>query len=364
VVAQNEDLERARRLVLEHGRNATAYQILNPGIALWFSHRGDAVAGYVRRGRFLVIAGAPVTEKGRLAAVVSELERHARSLGCNVCYFGAETLLHDALSASSQHTAIVLGAQPVWNPARWAQRVGGHASLRAQLRRARNKGVTIEEWACERAAADAGMHRCLEHWLSTRRSPAMHFLVEPRTLKRLYERRVFVAQRGADVVAFLIASPVPRRSGWLIEQIVRGEGAVNGTSELLVDAAMHAFAASGADYVTLGLSPLSQWAGRRAAMPLWLRGLLRFVRAHGRRFYNFEGLDAFKAKMQPDCWEPVFAIVNQARFSPAVLYAIAGAFTGRSPIGAAGGALAWALRQEAGRVRSRIKHGTTGRRGR
>ena len=38
-------LEHARRLVLAHGWNATAYQIINPGIDHWFSSRGDAVIG-------------------------------------------------------------------------------------------------------------------------------------------------------------------------------------------------------------------------------------------------------------------------------------------------------------------------------
>ncbi|MBK5186768.1 MAG: hypothetical protein JJD97_00910, partial [Gemmatimonadaceae bacterium] len=54
------DVDRARELVLRYGWNATAYQILNPGFALWFSGAGDAVIGYVRRSGVHVVAGAPV----------------------------------------------------------------------------------------------------------------------------------------------------------------------------------------------------------------------------------------------------------------------------------------------------------------
>jgi hypothetical protein len=43
------ETERARDLILRYGWNATAYQLLNPGIELWFSRRGDAVIGFVRR---------------------------------------------------------------------------------------------------------------------------------------------------------------------------------------------------------------------------------------------------------------------------------------------------------------------------
>ncbi len=72
-----------------------------------------------------------------------------------------------------------------------------------------------------------------------------------------------------------------------------------------------------------------------------------WVRAHGRRFYNFGGLDAFKSKFHPHRWEPIFAISNEPRFSPHSLYAIAAAFTGdRSPILAVAIELLKAVRQE------------------
>jgi phosphatidylglycerol lysyltransferase len=108
--------------------------------------------------------------------------------------------------------------------------------------------------------------------------------------------------------------------------------------------------------VTLGLSPLS----RRAAIsqkenPLWLRWLLSWAQAHGRRFYNFDGLDAFKTKFQPERWEPVFAIFNAPHFSPFALYAIAEAFTKGAPIKTVAGAMLKAARTEAGWFANRFR---------
>ena len=180
----------------------------------------------------------------------------------------------------------------------------------------------------------------------------MHFLVEPETLGQLEDRRVFVAERGDALVGFVVASPVPARRGWLVEQIIRGEGAVNGTAELLVDAAVRALAGSGASYVTLGMSPLSSRAGAGdAPPPLWMAFLLGWLRAHARRFYNFEGLDAFKAKLRPEAWEPLYAVTDRPSVSPAVLRAIGGAFTGGSPELATARALARAVGQEARALR-------------
>ncbi|MFN2426943.1 MAG: phosphatidylglycerol lysyltransferase domain-containing protein [Candidatus Binatia bacterium] len=348
------DITTARRLVLEHGTSSSAYQILNPGISHWFSQQRDAVVGYVEYAGFRIVAASPVCPDSRLLEVVGEFESDARRSGLRLCYFGTEAPVALQLEASGGHARIRLGAQPVWNPSRWDQAVAGHASLRAQLHRARNKGVTVREWPVGEHVADAKLQRCLEEWLATRGAPPMHFLVEPQTLGRLFDRRLFVAERGADVVGFLVASPVPRRNGWLIEQVIRGAGAVNGTSEGLIDAAVRALARDGAEFVSLGLSPLST-RGCVGQVPtsLWLRLLLGWLRAHGRRFYNFEGLDAFKAKLRPESWEPLYAVTDRSRFSPDALYAIAGAFTQGSPVAATLRALGWAASQEMRALRRR-----------
>lgn len=350
--------DRAREVVLRHGWNATAYQIVNPGISHWFSRRGDAVVGYVRSGRVLVVAGAPVCAAERVASVAVEFEAGARAAGDRVCYFGAGERLESVYQSDREHSIVGLGAQPSWDPGSWPGIVRRKASLRAQLNRSRNKGVAVSRWLSERAHGDPGLRRCLEEWLATRRLPTLHFLVEPETLDRLDDRRVFVAEREGEPVAFLVASPVPARNGWLIEQIIRGDGAPNGTSELLIDAAMRSLAVAGADYVTLGLAPLSRHSSYdRVPNPLWLRATLRWIRAHGRRFYNFEGLDSFKSKFEPEAWEEITAISYGTSFPPASLYAIVAAFGGGSPLAFVIRAMWKAVDQELRWLRARVVAG-------
>lgn len=335
---------------MTYGWNATAYQIINPGIQHWFSATHEAVVGFVEQAQVWVVAGAPVCPREKIAEVVAEFERDASKAGKSVCYFGAEARLESVLVHSPRHAMFQLGAQPAWHPAKWREIYQHHTSLRAQLNRARNKHVTITEWAADRAYGHAELERCLRDWLSTRGLPPMHFLVEPQTLERLFDRRIFVAERAGRVAGFLVASPVPQRNGWLIEQTIRSAGAVNGMVELLIDTAVRDMASIQSEYVTLGLSPLSTRADAGNTNPLWLRALLSWVRVHGQRFYNFEGLDTFKAKFQPERWEPVFAIVNEPRISPLFLYAIAAAFTAGNPLGAIGRAFSRAMKMEIGRL--------------
>lgn len=345
---ENPAVSRARDLVLAYGWNSTSFQIVNPGIKRWFSGDGDAVVGYVPAAGFRVVAGAPVCDVGRLAEMVEAFESDAGSHGEKVCYFGAETRLEETLRDSPSHTRLLLGAQPAWKPDGWRRSVAQHRSLRAQLNRARNKGVTVLEVSSDEASNDRRLDDCLHRWLASKPLPPLHFLVEPETLKRLEHRRIFAAENSGEVVGFVTLSPVPHRRGWLFEQFPHRPGSPNGTVELMIDTAMRAIAGDGCEYATLGLSPLS----KRACVepfknPLWLDLVLAWLRKHGQRFYNFDGLDAFKTKFRPETWEPVFAVTNETRVSLRMLYAIASAFSGNAPLRMIVGGLARAVRTEA-----------------
>jgi phosphatidylglycerol lysyltransferase len=242
---------------------------------------------------------------------------------------------------------LLLGAQPAWKPHNWPDLLARKASLRAQLSRARNKKVQVRAYPTEQAQQSPELRRCLQEWLHNRRLPPLHFSVEPETLGRLEDRHVLVAERQGDIVGFLVASPIPLRNGWLIEQIIRRPTAPNGTTELLLDAAMRHLAALGSEYVTLGVSPLSRRAGIiQSSQPFGTRLVFSLVRSYGNHFYNFEGLDAYKAKFLPEWWEPVYAITREGHTSLRTLYAVSGAFSGTSPLVYVGHALAWAAAQE------------------
>jgi phosphatidylglycerol lysyltransferase len=184
--------------------------------------------------------------------------------------------------------------------------------------------------------------------------PSLHFLVEPETLSNQSDRRIFVARQNERVIGFLNLSPVPQRNGWLVEQFVRDEDAPNGTIELMLEHAARVLANGGFSYLTLGLSPLTHHAGpqllpeRSSSV---IRFLLGWARAHGRRFYNFEGLEFFKTKFEPESWESVYAIskregTRDPDFSLRALYAIACAFTKGHPVATVAAGIARAIKQE------------------
>jgi phosphatidylglycerol lysyltransferase len=343
----------ARELVMTYGWNTTAYQILNPGLQHWYAPHEPAVVAYTRWQNVLLVAGAPVCAADALGSVAVAFEQFARDQNCRVCYVCAAERMREVAAKSRQHSTIVIGAQPVWNPQQWAGVIESRRSLRAQLTRARNKGVTIETVPGAQGRDNPELGRVLAEWLGSRGLPPLHFLVEPRSLNGVVaDRMLMVARHAGAAVAFLVASPIAARNGFLIEQVARSPRAPNGVSELLIDAAMRRFAEDRRDYVTLGLIALSNHAtAANAINPWWLRVMMTFARAHANRFYNFRGLERFRSKMSPAYWETIYAISNERGFSLRTFYAMGAAFSGISPWRALGLGMLRALRLELGRLR-------------
>ncbi len=284
-----------RALLARHGWNATSFQVFEPGFRYWFDD--DACVAYVDTGAAWVAAGAPIAARERLDEVARRFVAAARAAGRRASFFASEQRFVDATGLPS----LRIGEQPVWAPREWDATLATSRSLREQLRRARAKGVAVravgpDEIVDPESTVRRAIERLARRWLGSRAMAPMGFLVQLHLSTFLEERRFFVAERAGEMVAFLAVVPIYAREGWFLEDLVRDPTAPNGTPELLVDAAMRAAAAEGRAHVTLGLAPLS------GAVNRWLR----FARRAGAGLYDFAGVRAFKEKLRPRDWEPVY----------------------------------------------------------
>lgn len=297
---------RVLALLQRHGWNATSFQILEPGFRYWFDEGGGdprgidsdggACVGYVDTGRAWVAAGSPVAAPERFAEVGARFAAAAAAAGRRMCWFATELRFAGIPPWSSMR----VGDQPSWAPADWTGVLRDSRSLREQLRRAHAKGVSVRTVGPAELQPGQPVRIALEQliarWLASRQIAPMGFLVHVDPFTFPDQRRYFVAERDGAVVGFLSAIPIYARPGWFFEDFLRDHDAPNGTVELLIDAGMRAAAAEGIPYVTLGLVPLS------GEVSPWLRA----ARHWGKALYDFDGLRAFKAKLKPRAWDPIF----------------------------------------------------------
>lgn len=289
-------------VVAAHGRTWTAFRALGADLTIWSpsamaTAHGDeqALVAYAAVSRAAVAAGEPIAAEAQLVSVAEAFVAAQRAAGRRACFFGTE----GRLARSPQLARRLLGEQPVWDPRGWDAHVRGHRSLREQLRRARAKGVRVMPLAM--AALDVPMWRdaidtLVARWRATRSMATMGFLVRFDLTHDRDRRRLFVALQGDALVGLVALAPVPARRGWLLEHVLRDPDAPNGTAELLVDFGMRALAAEDVRWATLGLAPLH---GDVDA------GFAR-IRRLARPLFNFAGLAAFKRKLEPDAWEPIY----------------------------------------------------------
>lgn len=289
---------RAHALIVQHGWNSTSFQVLEDGYRYWF-WGDEACVAYVDTGRAWVVAGAPIAPEAQLGEVVTRFLEEAQRAGRRVCFFAVEA----RLLAQTALRGLPIGEQAVWDPRGWSGVLSGAKSLREQLRRARAKGVTVRRLTVDELEHHGpALDGLAERWLAGRALAPLGFLVELELFRDPHQRRYFVAEQGGRVVGALTAVPVYAREGWLLEDLLRDASAPNGTAELLVDAAMTTLAAEGSSYVTLGLAPLSGELPR----PLVL------ARQVTRPLYDFHGLRAFKAKLRPERWDPIYLAYERA----------------------------------------------------
>jgi phosphatidylglycerol lysyltransferase len=286
--------------VRSYGYNATAFQVLEPGFQYWFAPDGAGTVAYVDTGSAWVAGGAPLAPSEKLAEVARQFEAAAAASGRRACFVAVEERFLRAASALGMQ-ALQIGEQPVWDPQAWPQIAKTSRSLREQLRRARAKGVIIEQLEPHdlsdvASPVRAQVEQLFRAWLSSRNMAPLGFLVQLHVFSYVTERRCFIARQHERVIGFLGMIPVYARGGWFIEDFLREPSAPNGTSELMIDAAMQAASRDGARFVTLGLSPL---AGTVVPALQWVSRL-------GATLYDFAGLRAFKAKLKPERWDPIF----------------------------------------------------------
>ncbi|MEO7112661.1 MAG: DUF2156 domain-containing protein [Polyangiaceae bacterium] len=283
--------ERLLAPLRRHGWDATSFQTVKSGLSYWRDDE-DAFVAFAKIGRVLVALGAPIAPRDERVDVAKRFVAHAETNGNAVCFFGVERDFVDAMALPHA----LIGLQPNWDPREWSATLSGAPRLREQLRRARAKKIVVRHIdVSEAAALHEGIRRLVATWLGLRGMAPMTFAVRIEPFTALEEKRLFVAERDGVLLGMVALAPLYAR-GWLIEDLFRDPSAPNGTTETLIDAAMKSAAASGSTFVTLGLAPLAGDVSKS----------LRTFRDHASILFDFRGLEAFKRRLRPAHWDPIF----------------------------------------------------------
>jgi phosphatidylglycerol lysyltransferase len=333
------DDSKALATIRAQGRDPLSFQSQLPCMSHWHASGAspsddliDSFIAYLDLGPTWIAAGPPIAPEGQEVGLLQQFFADTRRRRIKGLLFGAPpSLLNGLNDARVTHSALHLGEIPHWDLQHWGKSQERREFF-SQVRRAERKSVSVREVSWKKADDTASAFRSqaeslFSHWVGSRPLPPLGFVATALPFYQCHQRRFFAAYVEKTLVAFAVASPVCARKGWFLENVIRRQGAPNGTVERLLAATFAILKKEGSTYATLGMVPLSVHGASNHShgSPLWARTLFSFCRRHLEGLYHFQGLKRFKEKLAPDHWTPQY-LLAPTPIGPLELAAVLKAF--------------------------------------
>lgn len=323
------DAERVLADLAAHAERTSAYVTAGPGFTTF---RVEGEAGLPGCVRYVVAPGArhwlgatePIAPTEARVPLARAFFEAARAAGARPCLLPVGPALSAALLVHGCHR-LQVGAEPIFD---LFDVFSGPDPLiiHPRARALSRKGARLVEFTPAELAEGTPRRAQLEAvhaaWQGGLKTPPLGFLSRSAPFELRAQKRWFALTRSDEsdeIDAFVGALPVPAAQGWYFADVVRRPGARAGTMELLILEAMRLLSAEGFAEVRLGLAPLADLDPRERWSPA--SRALRWA-ARRRGFYDFAGNAAFKRKLQPTRWEPMY-LVSPTRPTLAMLRAVA-----------------------------------------
>jgi phosphatidylglycerol lysyltransferase len=270
--------------------------------ALLFSEDNSAFLMYGVQGHSWIALGDPVGPRAAWPGLIWRFHDAAEAAGCRAAWYGVRTaslpLYLDAglaLQKLGEEARIELASftlsKPRFKPLRYA------------LSRGLRDGLTFE-LLDGRAAIMAVMpelRRISDCWLAARAAREKRFSLGAFDEDYVAGGRVALVRQDGLPVAFATLLETTQKLECAADLMRHGDGVSAYAMDFLFAKLLLAVQEEGVAVFSLGMAPLAGMQDHPLA-PLWHR-LAGMIYRHGRRFYNFEGLRAFKQKFDP-AWEP------------------------------------------------------------
>jgi len=299
----------AAAAIVRQGDDPDAGFALTGDKAILMSDDGAAFVMFGVSGRSWIAYGGPVGPEEPAEDVAFAFVEAARQAGARPVFYeiGAEDVPVMLDLGLSLHK---MGEEAEIDLARFSLEGGARKKLRAAHARALRDGLSLEIVAPPHPPERLAELRAIsDAWLTAKQAREKGFSVgrfDPAWLDRW---PIALVRHEGRIVAFANLLATESRAKVTIDLMRHADGAPPGTMEFLFTALMLQLKEDGYRRFSLGMAPLSGLAPERSRR-MWDRfGAL--IYRHGRSFYNFEGLRAFKAKFDPD-WRPRYLAAPSA----------------------------------------------------
>ncbi|MGB6769643.1 MAG: phosphatidylglycerol lysyltransferase domain-containing protein [Methyloceanibacter sp.] len=306
------ELDRARLIAVRQSR-ADALLALMGDKNFLFSESGNSFLMFSKFGSTWAALGNPVGPESERAELVWRFIEFACSEGGQAAFYQVPPATL-SLYLDAGLSPIKVGEEARIALPDFSLAGANRTKLRYALRRGERDGLEFEIISASRAPAlIEHVDRISKAWLSKRINPTeKYFSVAALNRDYLSCQQLALVRRNGKPIAFAsVMTTEIKQEATLGLMRYQPEDAPSCTMEyLLVQLLLH-FKRDGYNTFSIGVAPLS---GSNKHPLARSHGVPWLIASVARRYYNFDGIRAFKAKFDP-AWEPRYLVASGA-FGP------------------------------------------------
>lgn len=293
-------LERAAAIVRQQ-RTTDAGLALTGDKYLLFSDSGNSFIMYGAQRRSWIALYDPIGPFEEAQELIWKFREAADRAGARPAFYEASAD-YLPLYIDAGFTVLRLGEQAFVKLANFDLNQPALRSVRQTFNRAERDGLSLDFIDAAEVPAQIGMLRGIsDAWLAQHRAREKGFSLgrfDPAYVRR---NTVAVVRYKGEAVAFATMLLTDKLDEVSIDLMRHAPSAPRNTMDFLFISLIREFQQRGYGYFNLGMAPLAGLTNNPLA-PLWHRLGRRFY-LYGERFYNFQGLRAYKDKYNP-LWQP------------------------------------------------------------
>lgn len=272
---------------------------------------------YGIQGSSWVAMGDPVTQDDGTRAELVWGFKELVDLHAGVPVFYQVTPKYLPVYLDAGFSLVKLGEEAWVDLRRFTLEGGDGRKLRQTKAKAERSGAVFALVpAAETPALLGALKSVSDAWLGARGQREKGFSLGFWSDSYLTQFDIAVVRQGGEIVAFANIWRGADLEQYSVDLMRTRPDAAAGVMDLLFICLMERAKAEGYRWFNLGMAPLSGLPSHRLA-PLWSRAA-RLLSHTGDRFYNFEGLRAYKNKFQPE-WRPKYLAYPGALRLPQIL---------------------------------------------
>ena len=310
----DDELRRAEAILRQQPR-AEANLVRMRDKAILFSDSGRAFLMYAIHGRTWAALGDPIGAREDWPELIWRFREMTEAASGRPTHYGvrAETL---PLYLDTGMTLLKLGEEARVDLKAFTLEGGSRKkALRYSLTRGEKDGLTFEVVPAGANVALMGeVGAVSDDWLRKQAAREKKFSLGAFDSEYVHGSALALVREHGRLVAFASLMTTDDASEAAIDLMRHTEAHSKLVMEFLITRIILHFKDAGHGMLSLGMAPLSGMETHPMA-PLWHR-IGRFVYSRGARFYNFEGLRAFKQKFDP-VWEPRY-LATPSGLAPAL----------------------------------------------